>query len=149
MKVVSTWGMLSLAICVAAQSATAQEVTIEPSKDTTLFESAGGTLSGGANLGLYVGRTLALNGFKLKRGLVAFDIAGSVPAGSSVTSVTLQMNAIKTGDLPAYSVSLHRALADWGEGTVGGNGGGGSAANAGDATWTQSFSGTTNWAGMA
>ncbi|HET6274253.1 MAG TPA: DNRLRE domain-containing protein [Bacteroidota bacterium] len=125
-----------------------EQVTLSPSKDNTLYESATGSLSNGAGSHFFAGRTNQLTE-SIRRGLLAFDVAGAVPAGATVTNVTLTLtmthSALGTGAQP---FSLHRVLADWGEGSsvALGNGGQGAPSTTGDATWIHSFFNTTFWA---
>jgi hypothetical protein len=123
------------------------QVSIGASKDNTLYEDAGGSLSNGAGQHMFAGKTnLTTNGL-LRRALVAFDVAGNVPAGATVVSVTLTLNVSQTV-AGSQAVNVHRVLADWGEGTstAPGNGGGGGAATSGDATWLHTFFNTSFWA---
>ena len=57
-------------------------ITIGPLKDNTLIENASGAVSNGAG-SIYVGQNG--NGNLIRRGLLAFDIAGSVPTAQSFT----------------------------------------------------------------
>lgn len=118
-------------------------VQIEPSRDNTLYESATGALSNGAGFHLFAGRTAQP---ELRRGLLAFDVAGNVPAGATITGASLTLNLSKaiSGALP---VSLHRVLGDWGEGTADAPGeeGIGAPAAGGDATWLHTFSPSDFW----
>jgi hypothetical protein len=90
------------------------------------------------------------------RALLAFALADSIPAGSVVNAVTLTLHDNRT---PPFSiprpVTLHRVLADWGEGGSrsgvpgGGNnqdGGQGAPAQVGDTTWVHTFFATGLWA---
>src|SRR4030095_996735 len=79
-----------------------------------------------------------------RRGLLAFDIAGSIPAGSVVTGVSLTLHLSATNGGP-FVVSLHRVLADWGEGSSSSSGGGGAASQRGDSTWLHRFYDTDFW----
>ena len=54
---------------------------------------------------------------ELRRGVLAFDIAGSIPPGSMITAVSLSINMSRSPTDTAYVVELHKLLADWGEGT--------------------------------
>lgn len=123
----------------------AADVTLQPSQDNTLYESATGALSNGAGQFLFAGQTAQVTG-NLRRGLLAFDLS-SIPAGSTVTGAVLRLNVSQTISGPAL-VSLHRVLADWGEGASDAlaSEGGGAAAQAGDATWIHTFSPTDVWA---
>jgi hypothetical protein len=116
-------------------------VTINPVKDNTLFENAGGTLSNGAGDHVFAGTTTS--GLK-RRGLLKFDITGNIPAGSTITSVELTL----TFDQPHSTtnmVTIHAVTTDWGEGTSVSGGGSGAASTAGDATWIHTFYPVATW----
>ncbi len=125
-------------------------VVLQPEKDNTLYDDTatggGGQISNGQGAAFFAG--LPGTGAP-RRGLLAFDLAGSVPAGSTVNSVSLTLNVNMTvaGDVP---ISLHAALSDWGEGASNadgmGGGGGGAPAAAGDATWLHTFFNGLFWA---
>lgn len=102
--------------CNAASSATAAIINVVPSKDNTLYDydPADGDHSNGAGFHLFAGKT-AMG--ELRRGVLAFEIAGTIPAGSTITGVSLSMNMSRTPISVAYPVELHKLLADWGEGT--------------------------------
>lgn len=127
----------------ASRGAASTTITLVPSKDNTLFESETGNLSNGAGLFFFAGRT---NQGLLRRGLLAFDIAASVPAGAVIESVELRMEMNRTvaGNI---EIGLHRVLADWGEGTSDAEGqeGPGGTSTAGDATWLHTFYDTATW----
>ena len=97
----------------------------------------------GAGQRLFAGRT---GSGAIRRGLVAFDIAAGLPAGATITRVTLTMNMSRTiaGDA---DVGLHLVLADWQEGVAdaGGNEGSGADADQGDVTWTQRVFKSLDW----
>jgi glucose/arabinose dehydrogenase len=80
----------------------------------------------------------------IRRGLLRFDLTG-IPAGSTVTSASLQLTVVKVpGAGPANSTfDLFRLLAGWNEGTKIGNNGG--PATAGETTWNARMLGTANW----
>src|SRR5438132_6148091 len=118
----------------------ADVVNINPSKDNTLYEfvPADGDLSNALGFHFFAGET---GMGELRRGVLAFDIAGSIPAGSTITGVTLSMNMSRTPTGVAYPVELHKLLADWGEGTsqASGEEGDGEPATPNDATWRHRF----------
>lgn len=118
-------------------------VVLEPSKDNTLFESATGALSNGAGQHLFAGTT---GGNQIRRALLAFDVAGTLPTGVQVISATLQLNVSRTSAGP-MDVTLHRLNVDWGEGAsdATGNEGQGAPALAGDATWLHTHSPSALW----
>lgn len=119
------------------------EVTIVASKDNTLYESATGANSNGAGADFFVGNNRTGN---TRRGLVAFDIASNIPAGGSIQSVRLTLHLSKTQP-GTQTISLHRVLADWGEGTSNASDpeGQGAPSTTGDATWIHRFFDTVLW----
>ena len=133
--------------CTAARSANAGIINIMPSKDNTLYEydPDEGDFSNGAGFHFFAGET-AMS--ELRRGVLAFDIAGSIPPGSIITSVTLTLNMSKTFGDTARIVELHKLVADWGEGTshAPGEEGDGAPATPNDATWRHRFFDTIFWA---
>jgi hypothetical protein len=121
-----------------------QTVLFTPSKDNTLFESSAGNISNGAGFHLFIGSTA---GGATRRALIGFDLASQIPPGSSITRATLTMRMSQSvaGQHPA---TLHRVLADWGEGSSNAGStrdGSGTAARTGDATWRHRFSSSTFW----
>ncbi|NOT02934.1 MAG: DNRLRE domain-containing protein [Phycisphaerales bacterium] len=121
--------------------------SVNPSKDNTLYQDAGGALSNGIGTGMFTGKN---NVGSIRRGVLAFDLAGVIPAGSTINGVTLTMNAsmVAGGD---QTVSLHRLSADWGEGTsnaIAGGGGGGAPSTTNDATWVHRFFNTSLWSAV-
>lgn len=122
----------------------AAEVTLTPIKDNTLIESTDEPLSNAQGDGLYCGRTSSFAGFTLRRPVLAFDVAGAIPAGSVIQSASLHLFLLRTQSI-SDSHSLHRLLADWGEGTSLSPGGGGAPATPGDATWLHRFYPNQMW----
>ena len=125
----------SLATCQAA------EITLEPSKDNTIYEDST-NLSNGQGVHLFSGATANRI---VRRALLAFEVDGSVPAGAAITDVTLGMrvNKVSRRNAVTNDLSLHRVLQDWGEGTSDASGteGRGGPASQGDATWEESIRG--------
>lgn len=115
-----------------AAAALAESVSFGAAKDNTLYYDPNRPLSNGAGEYMFVGQT----GFGPRRAAIAFDIASHVPAGATITGVTLRLRMSRTisGDAP---ISLHSFTADWGEGAsdAGEPGGNGAPAMAGDVTW--------------
>jgi hypothetical protein len=121
-----------------------QTVTLTSVADTALFQNRPNNNLGGVDF-MPVGTT----GIGTRnRGLVKFDVAGSVPAGATITSVSLGLR-INQGGFSMQGVSLHRLLVDWGEGTKSngptGAGSVGAPATAGEATWNNRFAPSTPW----
>jgi spore coat protein A len=131
---------------IAPNLATADSININPSKDNTLYEyvPADGDLSNALGNHFFTGETAV---GELRRGVLAFDIARSVPAGSTITGVTLTLNMSRTPSGTSRTVELHRLLADWGEGTsqASGEEGTGAPATTNDATWRHRFFDTIFW----
>jgi hypothetical protein len=125
--------------------ASANIINIMPSKDNTLYEydPAEGDHSNGAGFHFFAGE----NGeSEIRRGVLAFDIAGTIPPGSTITGVSLSMNMSMT-PTGAVTVELHKLLADWGEGTSHApmGEGDGAPATPNDATWRHRFFDTIFW----
>jgi spore coat protein A len=148
-------GASFLAACVLAFAGTqalAASVTINPSRDNTIADGVDpGTgedfkdNSSGACEHLFSGTTN--DGFA-RRVLLGFDVAGNVPAGSTINSVTLTLTVSRAGDNQDATMTLYPANLDWGEGTAtcGPRGGGqGDPAGAGDATWLDAEFGSVTW----
>lgn len=115
-------------------------VNLNPIKDNTILSDRTSNASGaGRN---FIGRVA---GEGLRRTLLQFDLS-SIPAGSTITGVSLNVNIDMAGSAHSNSIiySLHRLNRDWGEGTSAGPGGGGGGANAvaPDATWINAITGT-------
>ncbi len=120
----------------------ASEVVLGALRDTTIYAESGNE-SNGSGVHFFAGTT---GMGQLRRGLLRFDAAAGVPAGSVITNVELTLYMSKT-NAGARTIRLHRALADWGQGTSNapsGEGGGAPAA-ANDATWTRRFFPGTSW----
>jgi hypothetical protein len=122
--------------------AVATVVTLNPVRDNTLYESTTGSQSDGAGSYLFAGLTDAKGGEpgEIRRGILAFDIAGSVPVGSVIESASLTLEMSRTR-VDAFNFTLHRANSNWGEGTSNADGQEGAGANSttNDATWIHTF----------
>ena len=118
----------------ALDAARGDVVTINTVKDSTLFESATGAKADGGWFSFYVGRAGTNSTTPIRRGLIAFDVAGAVPAGSTITNVTLKLYMSKTTS-GAKPVDLYRLTTDWSEGTTTGQSGQGGNSQPGDVTW--------------
>ena len=132
---------------VAAEIPHADVVQIFPGKDNTLYEDAQGDVSNGAGWYFFVGRTNQLSNYR-RRALIAFDLTGTIPEGSTIQSTTLTLHLSKeplAGS--ARGITLRKVLSDWGEGTSDATfeEGGGAAATTNDATWLHQFFNTNTW----
>ena len=109
-------GVLAAPLMLVPFPAAADVVVIPAAKDNTLYESAAGALSNGSGQNFFVGRT-SITTNAIRRAVIAFDIAASVPAGAVIDSVALTLRLNQTPFMPANTpIELHRLLADWGEG---------------------------------
>ena len=146
LKAVTVSLLFAISTAVAAEAAT---IDLVPIQDNTLYEipdrSPDGITppSNGAGSYLFAGRILTGD---LRRALIAFDVAGSLPSGASITEVTLTMQMSKT-IAGSTTVGVHRLMSDWGEGDsdAGGEEGAGTSAQPGDATWIHTFFPSSNW----
>ena len=139
--------LCATAATISAQTASAQTVSLEPIADGTLFQQDDGLLANGAGIYLFAGQTVQGDeSLRLRRALLRFDIAGAVPAGSTVTGaeLTLRMNRTISG---GSIQTLHRVTSDWAEGAddAPGQEGGGTLATAGAATWIHTSFDTAFW----
>jgi hypothetical protein len=145
-KALVALSLLSAVSFAGTTSVSAAIINIMPSKDNTLYEydSVEGDHSNALGFHLFTGKT-AMD--EIRRGVLAFDIAGNIPAGSTIVSASLSMNMSKTPSNTGYAVELHKLLADWGEGTshAPGEEGDGAPATPNDATWRHRFFDTVFW----
>jgi hypothetical protein len=129
--------LAALAVALA-RIAQADSITLTTSQDNTLIEAPNGAFSHGASYNFYSGR-VGTNGEGTKRrGAIQFDLS-VIPAGSTVTSVSLQLYCSGAGLSNAFPISLKRMTTSWGEGDSFAFGGGGAISEPGDATWLHRF----------
>jgi hypothetical protein len=126
--------------------AIADVINITPCRDNTLYEfvPADGDRSNALGNHLFAGE-IAMG--ELRRGVLAFDVSGSIPSGSTITNVGLSMNMSMTAFDTPRIIELHKLLADWGQGTSQASGGEGQGAPAtpNDPTWRHRFYDTIFW----
>ena len=125
---------------VGASPCLAQTVSLQPTKDNTMYSE--GDSSNGKGLYLFSGVTNISNE---RRALLHFDLSGFV-SPDSVLSAQLQLYMSKTNN-GTQTVNLYRLIRDWGEGKSDAifEEGGGATALAGDATWNYAFYDTSAW----
>src|SRR6185436_16879695 len=112
--------------------ASAATATLRPSKDTTIYGSGDANLSNGGGQFLFAGSSGPNGGARPLRSLIAFDLAGQIPAGATINSVTLSLTITTPIAANSNTVQARRLQADWGEGTsvgTSGEGGGAPATN--------------------
>jgi len=114
----------------------ADSINLAATKDNTLYESVSGGVSNGAGKYFFAGSTVQ---GALRRGVIHFNVAGAIPAGSVITQVTLTLFMSKTQATLGgpTTVSVHRCQREWGEGAsdAPSEEGQGTVATTGDATW--------------
>ncbi len=149
--------LVPLALFAFANTARANQYTATQIDDNTLYQTFGdivgtcfGDASNGAGRDIFAG----LNGEgEERRAVLRFDL-GAIPAGSTITAVTLTLNVNKVAGAAQgpETFGLHRLTASWGEGTSNANdfppgfqGGDGAPASPTDATWCDRFFGTAPW----
>lgn len=138
-----THGIPALLLLVVLSSvADGATVELPAVRDNTLFQDAQGDTSNGAGSGVFCGRN---SQGRIRRALLAFDLTAALPAGADLDSARLELHMSSSSDLSERTLSLHRLLADWGEGASATAGGGGAPAQPGDATWLHTFYPASLW----
>ena len=123
-------------------------VTLEPSRDNTIYEESGSDSSGNGAF-MFSGKTSPNRNEALRRALLFFDPVNGdgqnagIPAGSRIDDVTLTLRVSRSRP-GNQSMAVHKLTQDWGEeGSTnvgfGGTGGKGGNAHTNDATWTHRF----------
>ena len=125
-------------ILLVAGPAHASFKDLPPSKDNTLYESATGALSNGAGEWLFMGKT---DKNLIRRAVLSFAIADSIPAGATIDSVVLNLFLSRSKLNASKNTTVYRLLNSWGEGRsdAAQNEGQGAPADTGDATWIHRF----------
>jgi hypothetical protein len=133
---------LLLALALPAAPLAADSVTLTPVADTTIFQENGDASDAKGQNVFAGGNTLG----NFRRAFVRFDVAGAIPAGSTIVGARLDLVLTRAKGNPV-DVYLFAAAAAWGEGTSDSSdpGGGGAPATPGDATWTMRVYPATPW----
>jgi hypothetical protein len=135
--------LLTVALALLATPASAAVVTIIADIDTAIFAQSPDNNFGVSDL---IAGTNA-GGFANARSLLKFNVSASIPAGSTINSVTFRVGVIRQSNLPvSSSYQLHRLLKNWNEGVGGFDVNLGSPALPGETTWNSEFHGATLWA---
>jgi hypothetical protein len=131
-------------VLLGERRAEADTVLLNPIKDNTLYQDDFGQTSNGQGQHFFAGR---IGTGLLRRGLISFDIAGNIPAGSTIQNVTLTLHMSRSVTGVEIEVDLRQVLTGWGEGAslALGNEGMGAPAAPGDATWLHTFYDTDFW----
>jgi hypothetical protein len=129
----------------ASHAADADQKVLVSVADNTIIEDPTGAYSAGAAQYFFAGRVNVNGGGTLRRGALRFDLT-SIPAGSTITSVSLRLYCSAAGNSTSQPISFKRFTASWGEGASVAFGGGGAAAESNDVTWLHRFYPGTAWA---
>lgn len=137
-----------LFVCLGATApAAADTMMFTAVRDNTIFQTPSDSSNGQGEM-FYAGR--AGGSDTIRRGLLQFDVTG-LPANVQVDRVTLSLMLadVAAQETADRDVSLHRLLADWGEGAsdagTGSGSGSGAPAETGDATWIYQYFDTQAW----
>ena len=139
---------LAWLFCVAALlRAHAEQITLFPCADTTLFEFKPTNSMGGID---WISAGTTQNG-NSNRALIKFNVASALPVGATITDIGVNVSVTRTpvdGNTDSL-FSLRRVLRPWNEGSNlaadSNYPGQGSPAAPGDATWTHASWGTAAW----
>ncbi|MBL9140573.1 MAG: DNRLRE domain-containing protein [Phycisphaerae bacterium] len=132
------------AAVLAVAAAQADTIAVIPAADVTLISSTDGTQYAlGAAYNIFCGRVGTNGEGTLRRAALRFDLS-SIPAGSTITSVTFKLYMTQSTS-GAQVCTMHKATESWGEGASFAFGGGGTSPEPGDATWNYRFWPTTQW----
>jgi hypothetical protein len=123
--------------------ALADSVSLGSAADATLIQEPTGEYALGAAYNVYAGRIGDNGGATIRRGLMRFNFS-AIPAGSTITSVTLRLYMSQTQS-GSQSVGMHRCSLAWTEGTAFAFGGAGTNAGIGDSTWNYQVYPTVPW----
>ena len=143
----NAWRFCSPVLCIltmtiAVLNCHAGVVTLPSIRDNVIFQE---NLSNSNGQGyLFAGDA---GGGGIRRALLKFDATATIPAGAQIQSVQLNLHVSRASFASPLPASLHKTLADWGEGNsnAGERSGGGAPAQAGDATWVARFFGGALW----
>jgi hypothetical protein len=125
-----------------AATARADVVVVPATRDNTLFQDANGLLSSGAGTGIFAGNN---SQSLVRRAVVYFDLTAAIAGPATIDSVELRLNVESAPNTTPQVITIHRALASWGEGTSSSTGGSGAPASTSDATWLHRFYPDTFW----
>lgn len=133
--------LVSLTVAGTPTTASAQgpqSVDLAPVADATIYSE--GTANG-VGFSNFIGKN-AQGAFR--RSLVRFDVAGAIPAGSTITTAELMFTVDNAATTTVEPHTIHRLTRAWTEGPTN-SGGRGSPPVALDVTWTEASFGTSSW----
>ncbi len=126
----------------------AEIMQFTPDRDATLYENEFGEAANGSGRYIFMGRTGPDGNSEVRRTLMRFDVS-AIPLEAVIDGVEL---SVEIGQVPLQpptggTATLHRVLADWGEGESNAPGpeGQGTSPQSMDATWAHRFYNTVFW----
>ena len=152
MKKVASWLCFAILIsALIAPAAWAQGTAIiESGRDGTLIYNVTGDVANGIGDRFWVGTDDQVI-FTPRRGVIYFDVAGTVPAGSVIDSAKLHLWMADNITLSSHRIAFHRLQEDWGEGVSSANPAqalNGVPSQPNDATWIHRMHSGALWTGM-
>ena len=120
-------------------------VMITADKDAFIISGPAADNNAGAETAVTAGQVGSSGVNTIRRGLIAFDIAGTIPAGSVILTATFDLDVVKSPSVGAVNsnFALHQVTTEWLEGTKSGTSG--NPATAGEVTWNSAKHLTTTW----
>jgi hypothetical protein len=113
-----------------------QTVVLQPMQDNTLIQDATGDTSNGSGPAIFAGEN---SQGRIRRAVLRFDVAGTLPAGSRINHAELVLTVSNAPNDNPVTMTLHRVVRSWGEGRSAAEGGRGTTASTSDATWLHAF----------
>ena len=120
----------------------AATISLIPNKDNSIYGESNNSNALGD---MWLGKAFKAPN-DIRRALLSFDIAGNIPAGATINSVTLDITQNRPGNTSSTTqFNLHSLNADWGEGSSLSFQGIGTSPTSGDATWNHRLFSTNFW----
>ncbi|HMQ68657.1 MAG TPA: DNRLRE domain-containing protein [Ignavibacteria bacterium] len=138
-----TFSFFLMFVILTANHSFAATDTLDATADNTLYESAFGSLSNAKGQYFFTGTTLSN---LIRRGVINFNVAASIPPGAVITDVKLELHMSKTIS-DSRRVKLYRITNPWTEGTsqAFGEEGGGIGSQTSDVTWIHTYYDNVFW----
>ncbi|MEZ4689177.1 MAG: DNRLRE domain-containing protein [Ignavibacteria bacterium] len=138
-----TFSFLLMFVILTINDSFAVTDTLDAAADNTLYESAFGSLSNAKGQYFFTGTTLSN---LIRRGVINFNVAGSIPPGAVITDVKLELHMSKTIS-DSRRVKLFKITKSWTEGTsqAFGEEGGGIGSQTSDVTWIHTYYNSVLW----
>ncbi|MEZ4647686.1 MAG: DNRLRE domain-containing protein [Candidatus Eisenbacteria bacterium] len=138
----TTRGTITATTTTSTTPMAAEEITLQPTQDTTLFFDPLGETASGSGPTLFLGTNSQGN---TRRAVLSFDLS-SLPSDVVVDGVALTLTVTNAPATDSVEVVVFPLTASWGEGASVSGGGSGAPALPGDATWIHRFYPDSAWA---